>query len=501
MDKKYVMALDEGTSSCRCILFDREGNMMSVAQRSFKQIYPKPGWVEHNAMEIWARQMGVAVEAMEKIGAKAEEIAGIGITDQRETTVVWDKATGIPVCNAIVWQCRRTAEYCDSLVAAGYSDMIREKTGLLIDAYFSSTKLRWILENVPGVRERAEKGELLFGTIDTWLIWWLTGGKVHATDYSNASRTMLFDIDKLIWDERILRVLDIPVSMLPSARPSSGDFGCVAPGITGLEALSGIPICGVAGDQQAALFGQGCFSKGQAKNTYGTGCFLMMNTGEKSMRSRNGLVSTVAWGLDGKVEYALEGSVFNGGSVIKWLRDGLGLIKSAPEVNILAESVPDSGGVLLVPAFTGLGAPYWDMYARGTMVGITRGTTSAHIARAVLDSIAYQVTDLINAMEDDVGFKLSELRVDGGASVSNILMQTQSDMLGVAINRPAVVETTGLGAAYLAGLYVGFWRDLDDIEMNRKVERVFTPEIREEERKRRYAEWQRAVERSRSWAN
>lgn len=499
--EKYILALDQGTTSSRAIFFDKSGGIHGTAQLEFRQFYPNDGWVEHDPMEILRSQKLAITAAMEQGGITAEQIAAIGITNQRETTVVWEKSTGRPVYNAIVWQCRRTADICEKLIADGLSDYVTEKTGLLIDAYFSATKIKWILDNVEGAREKAERGELLFGTIDTWLIWWLTGGRVHATDYSNASRTMLFDIDKLCWDEKILAKLGIPASMLPEARPSSGDFGCVAPGIPGLESLAGIPVSGVAGDQQAALFGQGCFSKGQAKNTYGTGCFLMMNTGERSMRSRNGLVSTVAWGLDGKVEYALEGSVFNGGSVIKWLRDGLGLIKSAPEVNILAESVPDSGGVLLVPAFTGLGAPYWDMYARGTMVGITRGTTAAHIARAVLDSIAYQVTDLISAMEDDVGFKLSELRVDGGASVSNILMQTQSDMLGVAINRPVVVETTALGAAYLAGLFVGFWKDLDDIEDNRKVERVFTPEISEGERKRRYAQWQRAVERSRNWAN
>ncbi len=499
--EKYVLSLDQGTTSSRAILFDKAGGIHGTAQLEFKQYYPKEGWVEHDPMEILRSQKLAITAAMEHGGVSAEQIAAIGITNQRETTVVWEKATGRPVCNAIVWQCRRTADICEKLISDGLSDYVTEHTGLLIDAYFSATKIKWILDNVEGARQKAEAGELLFGTIDTWLIWWLTGGKVHATDYSNASRTMLFDIDKLIWDGRIMKALDIPASMLPVALPSSGDFGRVAPGITGLESLAGIPISGVAGDQQAALFGQACFSKGQAKNTYGTGCFLMMNTGEKSMRSRNGLVSTIAWGLDGKVEYALEGSVFNGGSVIKWLRDGLGLIKSAPEVNILAESVPDSGGVLLVPAFTGLGAPYWDMYARGTMVGITRGTTAAHLARAVLDSIAYQVTDLIKAMEDDVGFRMKGLRVDGGASVSNILMQTQADMLGVEIDRPQVVETTALGAAYLAGLYVGFWRDLDDIEMNRKVERIFTPQIAEDERARRYSEWQRAVARSRNWAN
>ena len=497
--EKYILALDQGTTSSRAIFFDRSGEIHGTAQLEFTQYYPKDGWVEHDPMEILRSQKLAITSAMETGGIAADRIAAIGITNQRETTVVWDKNTGRPVYNAIVWQCRRTADICEKLISSGLSDYVTEHTGLLIDAYFSATKIKWILDNVSGARERAERGELLFGTIDTWLIWWLTGGKVHATDYSNASRTMLFDIDRLCWDEKILGALGIPLCMMPEARPSSGDFGRVAPGITGLESLVGIPISGVAGDQQAALFGQACFSKGQAKNTYGTGCFLMMNTGEKSMRSRNGLVSTVAWGLDGKVEYALEGSVFNAGSVIKWLRDGLGLIKSAPEVNILAESVEDSGGVILVPAFTGLGAPYWDMYARGTMVGLTRATTAAHIARAVLDSIVYQVKDLITAMEDDVGFKLSELRVDGGASVSNILMQTQADMLGVEINRPVVVETTALGAAYLAGLHVGYWRDLSDIEANRKAERIFSPAVSADERGKRYAEWKRAVDRSRNW--
>ncbi|MBQ1520382.1 MAG: glycerol kinase GlpK, partial [Clostridia bacterium] len=448
--EKFVLALDQGTTSSRAIFFDKAGGIHGTAQLEFKQYYPHDGWVEHDPMEILRSQKLAITAAMEAGEIAPAMIDSIGITNQRETTVVWDRSTGKPVYNAIVWQCRRTADICERLIANGLSDYVTEHTGLLIDAYFSATKIKWILDNVEGAREKADRGELLFGTIDTWLIWWLTGGAVHATDYSNASRTMLYDIDKLCWDEKIMKVLGIPMSMMPEAKPSSADFGRVAPGIPGLESLAGIPIRGVAGDQQAALFGQGCFSKGQAKNTYGTGCFLMMNTGETSTRSRNGLVATIAWGYDGKVEYALEGSVFNGGSVIKWLRDGLGLIKSAPEVNILAESVKDSGGVLLVPAFTGLGAPYWDMYARGTMVGITRGTTAAHIARAVLDSIAYQVTDLIGAMEDDVGFRLSELRVDGGASVSNILMQTQADMLGANINRPVVVETTALGAAYLA---------------------------------------------------
>ncbi len=500
--KKFILALDQGTTSSRAILFDRGGGIHGNAQIEFAQHYLEAGWVEHDPMEILRSQKLAVTASMEQNGVCASDIAAIGITNQRETTILWDKSTGLPIYNAIVWQCRRTAGICERLIAEGYSDYVREHTGLLIDAYFSGTKIKWILDNVSGARERAARGELLFGTIDTWLIWWLTGGKSHVTDYSNASRTMLFDIDKLCWDAKLLNILDIPMCMLPRVMPSNGNFGVVAGGISGLEALAGIPISGVAGDQQAALFGQACFSKGQAKNTYGTGCFLVMNTGDKSMRSKNGLISTIAWGLStGEVEYALEGSVFNGGSVIKWLRDGLGLIKSAPEINILAESVKDSGGVVLVPAFTGLGAPYWDMYARGTMVGITRGTTSAHIARAVLDSIAYQVADLIHAMEDDVGFSIAELRVDGGASVSNILMQIQSDMLDVRINRPEVVETTALGAAYLAGLAVGFWSSLEDIEKNRKVERIFTSQITEAERQAGFRTWHRAVDRSRGWAN
>ncbi len=497
---KYVLALDQGTTSSRAILFDRFGGIHGNAQMEFKQYYPESGWVEHDPMEILRSQKLAVTAAMEQRGIDPMDIAAIGITNQRETTIIWDKHTGIPVYNAIVWQCRRTADICERLIADGLLAHVRERTGLLIDAYFSATKIKWILDNVPGARARAERGDLLFGTVDTWLTWWLTGGKVHATDYSNASRTMLFDIDRLCWDERLLKALDIPACILPEVVPSSGVLGYVANGISGLEALAGIPISGIAGDQQAALFGQACFSSGKAKNTYGTGCFLVMNMGKRSVRSKNGLLTTIAWGLsEGGVDYALEGSIFNGGSVIKWLRDGLGLIKSAPEVNILAESVPNSGGVIFVPAFTGLGAPYWDMYARGAMFGITRATTSAHIARAVLDSIAFQVTDLLRAMEDDTGSALTELRVDGGASVSNVLMQIQADMLGVNINRPQVVETTALGAAYMAGLAVGFWSSIEDIEVNRRVERIFTPTISDEQRSADYALWQRAVGRSGRW--
>ncbi|MBO4306466.1 MAG: glycerol kinase GlpK [Clostridia bacterium] len=498
---KYILALDQGTTSSRAIIFDRRGRVHSSAQKEFKQYYPSDGWVEHDPFRILESQ-GLAVEEAMRIGGlKASDIAAIGITNQRETTVVWDRKTGEPIYNAIVWQCRRTADICEDLKARGLSDYVNEHTGLIIDAYFSATKIKWILDNVPGARQRAENGELLFGTIDTWLIWNLTGGKVHATDYSNASRTMLYDIDRLCWDERMLEELGIPHSMLPEVRPSSGNFGTVAAGIHGFESIAGAVIAGAAGDQQAAMFGQGCFSKGMAKNTYGTGCFLMLNTGDTSMRSRSGLVSTIAWGIGDEVQYALEGSVFNAGSVIKWMRDELGLIKTSADINTLAASVRDSGGVLLVPAFTGLGAPYWDMYARGTMLGITRGTTSAHIARAVLDSIAFQVKDMVSAMEEDVGFRFSELRVDGGASASDILMQIQSDLLGICINRPSNTETTALGAAYMAGLHVGFWESIEDIESNRIVEREFSPQIDSSQREYRYAQWKRAVERSLRWAD
>ncbi len=489
MEKKYVMALDEGTSSCRCILFDKEGNMKSVAQRSFKQIYPNPGWVEHDAMEIWAKQIGVAREAMEKIGAKAEDIAGIGITDQRETTVVWDKETGLPVCNAIVWQCRRTAEYCDSLVEAGYSDMIKEKTGLLIDAYFSGTKLRWILENVPGVRERAEKGELLFGTIDTWLIWKLTGGKVHVTDFSNASRTMMFNIHTLKWDDEILSILNIPKCMLPEPVPSSCIYGYTDPTIFG----GSIPVSGAAGDQQCALFGQTCFAAGEAKNTYGTGCFLLMNTGAEPVMSKHGLVTTIAWGFGDKVTYALEGSIFVAGAAVQWIRDELDFIEHSAEISELASKVPDTGGVYVVPAFVGLGAPYWDPYARGIITGITRGTNRSHIARAVLESLALQTCDVLSAMEQDSGIDLAGLKVDGGASANDMLLQFQADMIGEEVFRPSCIETTALGAAYLAGLATGFWNSLDEIKNNWAIDRVFVSSATKAERKAKLDGWHHAV--------
>ena len=489
MEKKYIMALDEGTSSVRCILFDKAGNIKSMSQRGFKQIYPQPGWVEHDATEIWARQIGVAREAMEKIGAKAEEIAGIGITDQRETTVVWDRATGQPICNAIVWQCRRTAEYCDSLAAAGWSDKIREKTGLLIDAYFSGTKLRWILENVPGARERAEKGELLFGTIDSWLIWKLTGGKVHVTDYSNASRTMMFNIHTLEWDEEILELLGIPRCMLPKPVQSSQIYGDTDPAIFG----GPIPVSGAAGDQQCALFGQTCFKPGEVKNTYGTGGFLLMNTGDAPVSSQNGLVTTIAWGLDGKVTYALEGSIFVAGAAIQWLRDEMDFFEHSAQVSELASRVPDTGGVFMVPAFVGLGAPYWDPYARGIITGITRGTNRDHIARAVLESMAYQTCDVLKAMEQDSGISLSALKVDGGASANNMLLQIQADMINRPVVRPSCIETTALGAAYLAGLSTGFWESLEEVEQNWKVDREFSGGISDEDRRSALDGWHHAV--------
>ncbi len=490
---KYVLALDEGTTSCRCILFDKQGNQISVAQKEFTQYFPKPGWVEHDAMEIWSTQVGVAREAMLKINAKPEDIAGIGITDQRETTIVWDKKTGMPVYNAIVWQCRRTAEYCDSLTAQGYSDMIKAKTGLLIDPYFSGTKLRWILENVEGARERAEKGELLFGTIDTWLIWNLTGGKVHVTDYSNASRTMMFNIHTLEWDDEILKILDIPRCMLPEPKPSSCIYGYTDPSIIGGE----IPISGAAGDQQCALFGQTCFGAGSAKNTYGTGGFLLMNTGNKPIESKNGLVTTIAWGLDGKVTYALEGSIFVAGAAIQWLRDEMGLLKTAPESEEAALKVSDTDGVYMVPAFVGLGAPYWDPYARGIICGITRGTTANHVIRATLESLAYQTCDVLTAMEQDSGIKLHSLKVDGGASANNFLMQFQADMIGTEVKRPTCIETTALGAAYLAGLATGFWENLQDVQNNWSVSGSFVPKMSEKERKEKLDGWHKAVERTR----
>lgn len=495
----YVVALDQGTTSSRAIIFDAKGVPVTIAQYPFPQIYPKPGWVEHDPMVILETQLRALAEAFEKSELSPTDIAGIGITNQRETTIVWDKNTGRPVYNAIVWQCRRTAPICDRLAAEGIGDYVRDKTGLLIDAYFSGTKIKWILDNVEGARERAERGELLFGNVDAWLIWNLTGGRAHVSDYSNCSRTMLFDINKLEWDETLCDRLGIPMSMLPTPVPSSMVYGKVAPGITGLEMLAGIPVCGSAGDQAAALIGQGCIEKGQAKNTYGTGCFTLLNTGDQSVRSASGLVTSVAWSIDGKTTYALEGSVFNAGSSIQWLRDEVGLLSTSSECEALATSVPDNGGVYLVSAFTGLGAPRWDMYARGAIVGLTRGSKKAHIARAALEGIAYQVKDLLDAMELDAGEPLSVLRVDGGASVNNFMMQFQSDILRKPIDRPKMVETTAFGAAFLAGLAVGVWRDISDIALLRESDRVFTPQMDENEAAALHHKWLRAVERAAKW--
>ena len=493
---KYVMALDAGTTSNRCILFDKKGRVCSSAQREFTQYFPRPGWVEHDADEIWASQLGVAVEAMNKIGASAEDIAAIGITNQRETVIVWDKATGEPVCRAIVWQCRRTSGYCDSLKAKGLTEKFRNKTGLVIDAYFSGTKIKWILDNVPTAREKAEKGELLFGTVETWLIWKLTKGKVHVTDYSNASRTMLFNINSLEWDEEILKELDIPGSMLPEVRSSSCIYGETDPSFFG----GAIPIAGAAGDQQAALFGQTCFAPGEAKNTYGTGCFLLMNTGETPVFSKNGLVTTIAWGLDGKVTYALEGSIFVAGAAIQWLRDEMRLIDSAADSAYMAQKVPDTNGCYVVPAFTGLGAPHWDQYARGTIVGITRGVNKYHIIRATLESLAYQVNDVLTAMKADSGIELAALRADGGASANDFLMQVQADIINAPVRRPACVETTAAGAAYLAGLAVGYWADKNDVIKNQIIEQTFEPSICPEDRDSRIRGWNKAVKYSFGWA-
>ena len=493
---KYVMALDAGTTSNRCILFNEKGEMCSVAQKEFTQFFPKPGWVEDDADEIWATQYEVAKQAMENVGATATDIAAIGITNQRETTIVWDKATGEPVHHAIVWQCRRTAEYCDSLKDKGLVDKIREKTGLVIDAYFSGTKIRWILENVPGARQRAEAGELLFGTVETWLIWKLTKGKVHVTDYSNASRTMLFNINTLQWDDEILAELNIPKCMLPEAKPSSCVYGEADPSLFG----GPIKIGGAAGDQQAALFGQTCYKAGEAKNTYGTGCFLLMNTGEKPIFSKNGLVTTIAWGLDGKVNYALEGSVFVAGASIQWLRDQLRVVDTAPDSEYMATRVKDTAGCYVVPAFTGLGAPYWDQYARGVIVGLTRGCNKYHIVRATVESLAYQVNDVLQAMKADSGIDLAALNVDGGASANNFLMQTQADISGCPVNRPSCVETTAMGAAYLAGIAVGYWKDKEDVIANTSLDRTFTPAISAEERETRIKGWKKAVKCSFGWA-
>ena len=492
---KYVMALDAGTTSNRCILFNEKGEMCSVAQREFTQYFPKPGWVEHDADEIWASMLGVAVEAMNMIGATASDIAAIGITNQRETTIVWDKNTGEPIHHAIVWQCRRTSEYCDTLKEKGLTDKFREKTGLVIDAYFSGTKIHWILDNVPKARERAERGELLFGTVETWLIWKLTKGAVHVTDYSNASRTMLFNINTLQWDDEILAELDIPKCILPEPKPSSCIYGETDPSYLG----GPIPIAGAAGDQQAALFGQTCFDAGEAKNTYGTGCFLLMNTGEKPIFSKNGLVTTIAWGLDGKVNYALEGSIYVAGAAIQWLRDEMHFIDSSQDSEYMARKVPDTNGCYVVPAFTGLGAPYWDQYARGTILGITRGVNKYHIIRATLESIAYQVNDVLTAMKADSGIELSSLKVDGGASANNLLMQMQADISGAPVNRPVCVETTAMGAAYLAGLSVGYWKSTDDIRKNWSVDRTFDPEITQNERDSKVRMWKKAVSYSFNW--
>lgn len=493
---KYIMSLDSGTTSSRCILFNKQGEMCSVAQKEFTQYFPKPGWVEHDAREIWSTQLGVAVEAMSKIGARAEDIAAIGITNQRETTIVWDKATGEPVYPAIVWQCRRTSEYCDQLKEKGLVETFRGKTGLVIDAYFSATKLRWILEHVEGARERAKRGELLFGTVETWLIWNLTRGKAHVTDYSNASRTMLFNINTLSWDEDILRELDIPSCMLPEPVPSSAVYGFTDPQFFGAS----IPIAGAAGDQQAALFGQTCFMPGEAKNTYGTGCFLLMNTGKKPVFSKNGLVTTIAWGLDGEVDYALEGSIFVAGAAIQWLRDELRLIDSAADSEYMAKKVEDTNGCYVVPAFTGLGAPHWDQYARGAIVGLTRGVNKYHIIRATLDSLCYQTNDVLQAMRADSGIDLASLRVDGGASANNYLMQTQADLIAAPVNRPRCVETTAMGAAYLAGLAVGYWKNKEEVLQNWAVDQTFTPSIDLQKREGMIEGWNRAVACSYGWA-
>ena len=491
----YIMALDAGTTSNRCILFNEKGEIVSVAQKEFTQIFPQPGWVEQDANEIWSTQLGVAVEAMSKIGVSANEIHAIGIANQRETTIVWDKVTGEPVYHAVVWQCRRTSEFCDELKERGLTKLFRDKTGLVIDAYFSATKLKWILDQVPGARERAKKGELLFGTVDTWLMWKLTKGRVHATDYSNASRTMMYNINELCWDKEILDILDIPECMLPKVMPSSGLYGKTDSSFLGGE----IPIAGVAGDQQAALFGQTCFLPGEAKNTYGTGCFLLMNTGTKPVFSDNGLVTTLAWGIDGKVNYALEGSIFIGGASVQWLRDELRLIDSAEDSEYMARKVKDTNGCYVVPAFTGLGAPYWNQYARGTIVGLTRGVNKYHIIRATLESIAYQVSDVLRAMEADSGITLSALKVDGGASANDFLMQTQADIIQTPVNRPICLETTALGAAYLAGIAVGYWKDFEDIRRNAGVSRAFVPEITKQEGQERLDGWKRAVGCAISW--
>lgn len=496
MKMKFVLALDQGTTSSRAMLFDQAGKNIGAAQREFTQIYPQAGWVEHDPMEIWSSQLGVAREVLEKTGISPGDVAAIGITNQRETSIVWDKSTGKPICNAIVWQCRRTASICDDLKARGLEPYIREKTGLVVDAYFSATKLKWILDHVESSRERARNGELLFGSVDTWLIWNLTSGKAHVTDCTNASRTMLFDIRELKWDRRLLDEMDIPARMLPEVKPSSCVYGHTDPHIF---AGAQIPIAGVAGDQHAALFGQACFSDGMAKNTYGTGCFVLMNTGDKPVPSHNGLLTTIAWSIDGEVVYALEGSIFVAGAAVQWLRDELKLIENAAQSEALAMAVPDSNGVYVVPAFVGLGAPFWDMYARGTIVGLTRGANRNHVVRAVIESIAFQTRDVIQAMEEDSGIKLKTLKVDGGAVSNNFLMQFQSDILGVPVERPLFTETTAMGAAFLAGLAVGFWADKTEIVTRLEIDRRFEPAMPVEIREEKYRSWKKAVERSRSW--
>lgn len=494
--KKYILALDQGTTSSRCILFDKQGNICSMAQKEFGQIYPNAGWVEHDPMEIWASQLSVATEAISKIGATGENIEGIGITNQRETTVVWDRHTGEPIYNAIVWQCRRTADRIVEMVKDGWSDYIQKTTGLVPDAYFSASKIAWILDNVEGAREKAEAGDLIFGTIDTWLIWNLTKGAVHVTDYTNASRTMMFDIHNLCWDERIIKYFDIPKSMLPDVRPSSCIYGHTDSGLLGC----GIPIAGAAGDQQAALFGQCCFSEGEVKNTYGTGCFLLMNTGKQAVNSKNGLLTTIAASFEDKIQYALEGSIFVAGAGVQWLRDEMELFRDASQTEVYANSVNDTNGVYVVPAFTGLGAPYWNPYARGTVVGLTRGCKKEHFVRAVLEAMAYQTYDILKIMEQESGVDIVSLKVDGGAANNNFLMQFQADVLDVNVLRPECVETTALGAAYLAGLSVGYWEDLGDIRKNWALSRSFEADMSEETRKRKLAGWKRAVRCALAWA-
>ncbi len=495
MNKKYILALDQGTTSSRAIIFDKNASIIGISQKEFTQNYPKPGYVEHDANEIWSTQLEVAKDVINKTKISLDEIATIGITNQRETTVIWDKKTGEPISNAIVWQCRRTADICQELIKRGLEDYIKETTGLVVDAYFSGTKIKWILDNVKGARERAENGELLFGTMDTWIVWNLTKGKIHITDYSNASRTMLYNIRELKWDEKILEELSIPSSLLPEVRQSSEIYGSTDESVFGKEIL----ISGIAGDQQAALFGQVCFQEGMVKNTYGTGCFMLMNTGEKPVVSKNGLITTIAWGIDNKVEYALEGSIFMGGAIIQWLRDELKIINEAADSEYFAKKVSDTSGVYLVPAFAGLGAPHWDMYARGTLIGLTRGTNINHIIRAALEAIAYQTKDVINAMISDSEISLTALKVDGGATRNNFLMQFQADILGVEVDRPETTETTALGAACLAGLATGFWKSKGEIAQKWSLDRKFRPEITNEKRDMLYAGWQKAIERSKNW--